>query len=135
MQKLVQKESLFYFLFIFLISCRWFYYCSGPANLVTVCLADCGIQTTLVTFDALSVNFSLLKTLGASVDPEKLNSHISYDEFEKPVNLLLDNCHWIKNIQNAFSDLGVLYNGDGRKIILLSSLLFRITQHFILPTK
>ena len=96
---------------------------------------DCGIQTTLVTFDALSVNFSLLKTLGASVDPEKLNSHISYDEFEKPVNLLLDNCHWIKNIQNAFSDLGVLYNGDGRKIILLSSLLFRITQHFILPTK
>ena len=62
------------------------------------------------------MNISLLKTLGASVDPEKLNSQISFDEFEKPVNLLLDNCHCIKNVRNAFSDLGVLYDGDGGKI-------------------
>ena len=59
------------------------------------------------------MNISLLKTLGALIDPEKLNSQISFDEFKKSVNLLLDNCHYIENVRNAFSDLGVLYDGDG----------------------
>lgn len=69
-----------------------------------------------ITFDGPAVNLAMLKKLGASVDPQGIQSEIHFRSADKPVNILIDNCHCLKNVRNAFADLNVILDSEGRKI-------------------
>lgn len=89
------------------------------ANLTTICLQkldDIGVKVTSVTCDGPAVNLAMLKKLGASVEPDNIKSEIEILVAQKPVNILLDNCHCIKLVRNTFSDLGEMKDGDGETI-------------------
>ena len=90
------------------------------ANLIKICiqrLSDIGVRVISVTCDGPSCHFKMLRELGASLKPPNVKPY-----FENPgskdhkVYALLDICHMIKLVRNAFNKLGTLLDKDGKKI-------------------
>lgn len=83
------------------------------ANLVKGCLSmvhSVGVIVTSVTFDGAAANLSMARTLGASFSPDCLKTFFPHPVTKEKVFLLLDVCHMIKLIRNAFGDWGYLFN-------------------------
>ena len=107
-------------------------------NLVTDCLKklhDCGVKVTSMTCDGPRVNLSMLKKLGADLNPDSINSQIQIRGADKPIHVLLDNCHMLKNCRNAWEAYdGEFVDGDGgviswKYIILLYEFQTNYTFH------
>jgi hypothetical protein len=80
-------------------------------------LYDIGVQTSNVTCDGLAANFSTLKKLGASFDPDSLICFFPHpSDSSQKVTVMLDACHLLKLARNTLSDLKVLIDPSGNKI-------------------
>ena len=59
------------------------------------------------------MNISLLSKIGCSIkDVNNVDTIVKIDE-QPETNVIFDNCHMIKNVRNAFADLGELIDIDG----------------------
>ena len=90
------------------------------ASLVDTCankLRDVGVHIAGMTCDGPAVNLSMLSHLGAKLDPENLVPDIFPSAYpNEPVRAILDTCHAIKLVRNAFADLGIFKNAGGSEI-------------------
>jgi len=69
-----------------------------------------------VVCDAPQVQLSMMKKLGADLDPETVNTKICEDMQERPIHFVHDMCHCIKNVRNAWAHLKVIKNANGDNI-------------------
>ena len=90
------------------------------ANLVKTCLqklSDVGIKIKSLTCDGPSSHFSMLKSLGAVLDPSNLRPSFPHpSDTDMRVCVILDACHTLKLVRNTFAELKVLRTADGTEI-------------------
>ena len=90
------------------------------ANLVQLCikrLSDACIKVASVTCDGPSCHFTMLKALGANLNPRDLRAYFSHPS--KPgsnIRVFLDVCHMLKLVRNTLGEYGIIMDGDGKKI-------------------
>ena len=87
-----------------------------------------------MTCDGPRVNLFMLKKLGADLNPVSINSQIEIHGADKPIHVLLDNCHMLKNCKNAWEAFGEFVDADGgviswKYIILLYQFQTNYTFH------
>ena len=75
-----------------------------------------GAKVINITCDGPYVNIATLNKLGANFSQGQLKTKIDCDLFEAPVFVILDNCHMIKNVRNAFHHLKTFTDMDGRTV-------------------
>ena len=89
------------------------------ANIVTVAiekLTSIGVNIVSVTCDGPPSHFTMMKELGASLDPENMRTFFSNNgSMSKKIYVFLDICHMLKNVRNILRKHD-LVDGDGRKI-------------------
>ena len=92
---------------------------SERANLVHQCiskLSDVGVTVVSLTCDGPSCHFSMVKALGASMDPETLRPNFDHPSVSgKRVHVLLDVCHMLKLVRNTLGSCGIVKDGAGEK--------------------
>ena len=90
------------------------------SNLVKQCLMklnDVGVNIVSLTCDGPSCHFSMINHLGASLDPSSLNSSFCHpSDATQKVYVILDICHMLKLIRNAWGEGGILLDFEGNKI-------------------
>lgn len=90
------------------------------ANIINDCLHrlhDSGVHTISLTCDGPSCNFSMMRALGATMSVQGMNPSFPHPaDPSQTVNVVLDVCHMVKLLRNAFADGGVFQTGDGKKI-------------------
>lgn len=89
------------------------------ANLVKGCLSmidSIGVIITSLTFDGTKTNLSMAQHLGANFSPNNLKTYFLHPQTKEKVFCILDACHMIKLIRNAFGDWGVLFDSEGNSI-------------------
>lgn len=92
------------------------------ANLV-VCikkLHDAGVSVTSLTCDGPSCHFSMMSTLGASLDHLNLQScfpHPLQPGKKEWLHVLLDVCHMLKFTRNILGEGGILVHKEGGRFI------------------
>ena len=107
------KTPLGYFLIDGLSGREW-------ANLVRECLHrlhNVGVTTMSLTCDGPSCHISMMTDLGASMNPSNLRP--SFPHPAKPgamVHVMLDACHMLKLVRNAFAEGVVCADGDQQDI-------------------
>ena len=80
-------------------------------------LHDIKVEAISVTCDCPSPNWAALKRLGAVFGAENAKPWFTHpSDNSSLVNVILDPCHLIKLVRNTLSDLGVLYDGNGKAI-------------------
>ena len=80
-------------------------------------LSDVGIKIKSLTCDGPSSHFSMLKSLGAVLDPSNLRPSFPHpSDTDVRVSVILDACHMLKLVRNTFADLKVLRTADGTEI-------------------
>ena len=92
---------------------------SERANLVKTCiekLHDVGVDVVSLTCDGPSCHFTMLKELGACLDPTTLQAYFTHPMDSKKVHILLDVCHMLKLIRNTLGEGGILIDKDGGRI-------------------
>ena len=89
------------------------------ANLVTQCLCrlyDLGVTVTSITTDGASSNLAMFRELGASTDPNALQSFFPHPSNNAhKIHIFLDVCHMLKLVRNTLASQ-TLINGDGKHI-------------------
>ena len=94
---------------------------SERANLVTICiqrLSATGVNVTSLICDCPSCHFTMLSTLGASLNPTNLVA--SFPHPQQPnakVNVFLDVCHMLKLVRNTFAEGGILIDRNGERVL------------------
>ena len=94
---------------------------SERANLVTICiqrLSGTGVNVTSLICDGPSCHFTMLSTLGASLNPTNLVA--SFPHPQQPnakVNVFLDVCHMLKLVRNTFAEGGILIDRNGERVL------------------
>jgi len=90
------------------------------ANLVRQCLMklyDVGIHVTSLTCDGPSCHFSMMKELGASLDPFQLKPYFMHPSDEtNSVMILFDVCHMLKLVRNVLGNSVFIVDAHGNKI-------------------
>ena len=90
------------------------------AILVNQCLMklyDVGVQVVSLTCDGPSFHLSMMKELGASLDPENFNPSFIHPSDEKLlVFIIFDVCHMLKRVRNVLGDWGVIVDELGQEI-------------------
>jgi len=90
------------------------------ANLVRQCLMklyDVGVNIVSLTCDGPSCHFSMMKELGAVIDPSNLKGWFVHPS--NPllnVHVIFDVCHMLKLVRNTLGDGGIIVDGQGDKI-------------------
>jgi hypothetical protein len=79
-------------------------------------LHETGAEVVNVTFDGHASNMSTAKALGVDFNIDNLKTFFPHPVTEKPVEVILDTCHMLKLIRNAFASSKVLYDSQGRTI-------------------
>ena len=79
-------------------------------------LLDIGLKFTSLTCDGPKVHLSMLKLLGANLDTDNLETQIFQDLDSPPIYLMLDMCHDVKNVRNAWKHHRVFKNAKGERI-------------------
>jgi hypothetical protein len=89
-------------------------------NLVKTCLGhlyDCNTHVHSITFDGLVTNLSMARQLGANLEyGENFNPSFPHPCTKKPVFIFLDPSHCLKNVRNAWAEVGPFYDSEGRVI-------------------
>ena len=91
------------------------------ANLIKVCiqrLFDIGVRVISVTCDGPSAHFKMMSELGAELNPpNNVNPSFQHPSSKNhKVYALLDICHMIKLVRNAFHKYGTLLDDEDKKI-------------------
>ena len=89
------------------------------ANLIRQCLlllADVGVRVISLTCDGPSCHMSMLKDLGASLNPNQLDPSFPHPSSGERVFVLLDVCHMLKLLRNSFATCGLLKDAEGNII-------------------
>ena len=89
------------------------------ANLIRQCLlllADVGVRVISLTCDGPSCHMSMLKDLGASLNPNQLDPSFPHPSSGERVFVLLDVCHMLKLLPNSFATCGLLRDVEGNII-------------------
>ena len=90
------------------------------ANLVKQCLMklhDVGVRVVSLTCDGPSFHLSMMKELGASLDPANLNPSFVHPSDETLlVFIIFDVCHMLKLVRNVLGDWGVIVDELGQHI-------------------
>ena len=90
------------------------------ANLVNICLKklhEAGVDVVSLTCDGPPCNFSMISSLGASLDMDNFQTHFNHPlALNKKVYVLLDICHMIKLVRNTLGKGLILIDKDGGKI-------------------
>ena len=90
------------------------------ANLVKQCLMklhDVGVRVVSLTCDGPSCHLSMMKELGASLDPADLNPSFVHPSDETLlVFIIFDVCHMLKLVRNVLGDWGVIVDELGQHI-------------------
>ena len=92
------------------------------ANLVTVCLKrlhDTGVKVVSLTCDGPSCNFSMMRELGAKLDPTQPDFSPWFNHSSDPacrIQVMMDVCHMIKLVRNCLGDMGLLVDSTGQPI-------------------
>ena len=91
------------------------------ANLIKICiqrLSDVGIRVISVTCDGPSAHFKMFKELGASLEPENLNTTFPHPNHEEKYHIyaLLDICHMLKLVRNTLADHKILLDHENKQI-------------------
>lgn len=93
---------------------------SERANLVIKCiqmLNDVGVIVISLTCDGPSCHISMLKELGASMDPNHLDPSFPHPSLpQERVYVLLDICHMLKLLRNTFASCGIMKDGSNNRI-------------------
>ena len=93
---------------------------SERANLIKICiqrLSDIEVRVISVTCDGPSCQFKMFRELGAILKPPNMKPYFdSLESKDHKVYALLDICHMIKLVRNAFNKLSTLLDKDGNKI-------------------
>ncbi|KAG5264201.1 hypothetical protein AALO_G00273280 [Alosa alosa] len=94
--------------------------CTEKANLVRESLSRLhavGVKVVSMTFDGLKTNIAMARALGAELHIDRMKPYFMHPEDpNQKVHILLDACHMLKLLRNAFSTSQVLYTEDGKKI-------------------
>ena len=75
-----------------------------------------GVRLTNVTCDCLRAQISMMKVLGASLDPDNLDLKICCDKQTTPIYFMHDMCHCIKLVRNAWHFHKCMKNSKGELI-------------------
>ena len=90
------------------------------ANLIEECLRrlkETGVETLSLTCDGPPCNFAMLRELGANLNIEHLDpSFPNPADPEEEVHCMLDVCHMVKLIRNAFGSGLIFKTPDGDTI-------------------
>ena len=93
---------------------------SERANLVRLCLQKCcdvGVHVVSLTFDGCSANVAIATELGASLKMPNANPIFQHPSDNNiSVCTVLDACHMLKLMRNAFAEKGVLLSPSGDEI-------------------
>ncbi|KAL2096821.1 hypothetical protein ACEWY4_006028 [Coilia grayii] len=93
---------------------------TDKANVVRESLSrlyEVGIKVVSLTFDGLKTNIAMARKLGANINIKDMKPYFPHPEDQsQQVHVLLDACHMLKLLRNAFASLQVLYTEDGQKI-------------------
>ena len=72
-----------------------------------------GAQVVNLTCYGPHVNISTLNKLGARISFNDLNPRIDCDLFDNPIFVILDSCHILNNVRNAFYHYKQFKDGKG----------------------
>lgn len=89
------------------------------ANIVKLALIklhDVGVKIVSLTCDGPPAHFSMLTTLGASLKIGSAQPWILHPTSKERIHCILDFCHVLKLIRNAWEHLKVIYNDKGQAI-------------------
>ena len=76
-----------------------------------------GVKVVSLTCDGPSQNFTMIQELGAKINITNMSPHFLHPEDQtQKVHVLLDPCHMLKLIRNAFSTAEVLETENGKQI-------------------
>ena len=90
------------------------------ANLVRQCimkLTEIGVKIVSITCDGPSCHISMLRNLGASMDPSNLDpSFLDPSDAKRRIHVLLDVCHMLKLVRNTLGSCGLICDSTGGKV-------------------
>ncbi|KAJ8333906.1 hypothetical protein SKAU_G00412300 [Synaphobranchus kaupii] len=76
-----------------------------------------GVRVVSLTCDGPSQNFAMVRELGADLNISNMRPYFPHPEDPTlKVHVLLDPCHMLKLLRNAFATAGVLETEDGKQI-------------------
>ncbi|KAL0150623.1 hypothetical protein M9458_054040 [Cirrhinus mrigala] len=93
---------------------------SERATLVRQCilkLSDVGVKVVSLTCDGPSTHFSMLKDLGADLQPTTLNTSFpNPSNSHRSIHVILDVCHMLKLVRNTLGSCGIIVDPCGNRI-------------------
>ena len=88
-------------------------------NLIEHCIRnviETGAAVIGVTFDGVHANIAAVKSLECDLQDTKSLNTFTIDNKSAKISALLDPCHMLKLIRNAFHDLKIIIDENGNKI-------------------
>ena len=79
-------------------------------------VVDTGMRVVDLVCDGPPVHLSMIKKLGANLDPDNLDTQVLHNIDGPPIHMILDMCHDIKNVRNAWKHHRILKNAKGENI-------------------
>ena len=99
------------------MSMRLFYSWKAEEILNLGKLHDAGMTTVSLTSDGPSCNQKMMDALGANLDPDNLKPYFMHPiEKDQKVYVLLDICHALKLVRNAFASGAMIKDSEGNTI-------------------
>lgn len=87
-------------------------------NNALIRLHEVGVKITSLTLDGPADHFAVVKRLGANMEmKENAKPSFPYPVKDQPdIHVIIDPCHDLKNIRNAFANLSVILDSENNKI-------------------
>ncbi|KYN09176.1 THAP domain-containing protein 9 [Trachymyrmex cornetzi] len=89
------------------------------ANLLKQCLVvlhEANVHVISVTVDGAASNISMLNNMGCNLSITNLKTYFNHPISKDKIFVLLDACHMLKLIRNAFDNKKILWDKDGKII-------------------
>lgn len=83
---------------------------------VVTALTQIGITIVNITFDGLSTNFLVCKSLGACLDTNDLHPYFQNPVDGRKIYIILDACHMLKLWRNSLGNLKIISDGKSHQI-------------------
>lgn len=110
------------------------------ANLLKQCLLvfhESNVHITSVTVDGAASNIAMLNNMGANLRIKDLKPYFDHPASQEKVFILLDACHMLKLVRNAFASKEILWDNDEqiRWNYIKSLILLQETEELHAATK
>jgi hypothetical protein len=109
--QLLQPKYLWWYVLIATGKCQWVIFFINSltgeenANLVTLCvskLSEVDVKIISLTCDGPSCHLTIFKVLGGNMDLEQPQPWFKHPEFPLEINIILDICHMLQLVRNAW---------------------------------